>query len=145
MRSDSTFPERANGVCVSRNIFDPVRGDAHYVNAQTGEASVTNPAPGVTSEQLVYERWLAPPITYQSRSSLTADHVLFPPEVEKLACYLRAAHEHFRARLDPEGKNRWFALEFEFKLVGPERRMVIKQARPYAFGAAAIPADCREF
>ena len=43
-----------------------------YINAQVGEASVTNPAPGVTSEQLTYAWWKTPPVTYLSRSSLTA-------------------------------------------------------------------------
>ncbi len=46
---------------------------------------------------------------------------------------------------DVSQAHRWFAIEFEFKLVGPERRLVIKQGRPYGFGAADIPLDCREF
>jgi hypothetical protein len=116
-----------------------------YINAQVGEASVTNPAPGVTSEQMRYVPWQRPAITYQSHSSLTELPVMSLPEVERVACFLEAAHEHFRARLDPLAQNRWFAIEFEFKLVGPERRLVIKQARPYGFGAADVPADCREF
>jgi hypothetical protein len=137
--------ERANGVCVSRDVLDPTRSDVSYINAQVGEASVTNPAPGITSEQMRFVPWQDPAITYQSHSSLTAEPVLRLPEVQRLTCYLRSAHAHFRERLDPQGKNRWFAIEFEFKLVGPERRLVIKQGRPYGFGAADIPADCREF
>jgi hypothetical protein len=64
--------------------------------------------------------------------------------VSLLACYIRAIETHFRPRLDPTGANRWFAMESEFKLVGPERRPVLKQARPYSFGLATIPVDCRE-
>ena len=36
-------------------------------------------------------------------------------------------------------------MESEFKLVGPQRALILKQARPYSFGAALIPVDCREF
>jgi hypothetical protein len=46
--------EHGNGVAISRNVLDPVYGDAYYFNAQTGEASVTNPAPGMTSEKGTY-------------------------------------------------------------------------------------------
>lgn len=137
--------ERANGVCVSRDVLDPTRSDVRYINAQAGEASVTNPAPGVTSEQLRYTFWQQPPVTYQSRSSLTPGQVLRIDEITRVACFLESAHHHFRARLDPMGKNRWFAIEFEFKLVGPDRRLVIKQARPYAFGGVDLPLDCRDY
>jgi hypothetical protein len=66
-------------------------------------------------------------------------------EMGQLACELRAITDHFRAVLDPDRKNRWFAMEVEFKLVDDARTLVIKQARPYSFGNAEIPADCREF
>ena len=56
----------------------------------------------------------------------------------------RAIETHFRARLDPTHENRWFAMEAEWKLVGPQRRLVVKQARPYSFGSLPIPPDCRE-
>ena len=63
-------------------------------------------------------------------------------------CALGAIHRHFQARLDPLGENRWFAVDIEWKLLGPERRLLIKQARPYSFGDSAgawdVPADCRE-
>jgi phosphoenolpyruvate synthase/pyruvate phosphate dikinase len=41
--------EKANGVAISRNILQPIR-DQDYINVQIGEASVANPAPGVTTE-----------------------------------------------------------------------------------------------
>ena len=93
--------ERANGVCVSRDILDPTRSDINYINAQVGEASVTNPAPGITSEQLRFEPWETPPITYQSHSSLTSAPVMKVDEVRRLACFLRVAHAHFRASSTP--------------------------------------------
>jgi hypothetical protein len=57
---------------------------------------------------------------------------------------MRAVHAHFQPLIDPTGQNRWFTMESEFKLVGPARTLLLKQARPYAFGHADIPTDCRE-
>jgi phosphoenolpyruvate synthase/pyruvate phosphate dikinase len=138
--------EEANGVAVSRDIFDPIRADQYYVNAQIGEAAVTNPAPGVTSEEFVV-RWTWPghPITYSSASSLTDDRVLSHDEVDRLIGYLQSIHQHFQPLIDPEETNRWFAMDVEFKLTDGDRRLIVKQARPYSFGHPAIPDDCREF
>jgi hypothetical protein len=46
--------------------------------------------------------------------------------------------------LDPEAQDPWFAVEAEFKLLGDERRLLIKQARPHAFSGFEILEDCRE-
>jgi hypothetical protein len=136
--------ERANGVAVSRDIRNPIMASVHYINAQAGEASVTNPAPGVTSEELTYAWWHEPPVAYQSRSSLSAAPVLQVSEIARIACYMRAVQSHFQGRLDPQHLNRWFTMESEFKLVGAGRTLILKQARPYSFGSIEIPADCRE-
>ncbi len=145
------FPdEQANGVAVSRNVLDPTRGDIYYLNAQAGEASVTNPAPGVATEQLVYRWGREPPIVYQSGSSLlsalgtTRHTVLEEEEVVDLTCALRTVHELFHPVLDPSGQNPWFAMEVEFKFLGPERQLLIKQARPHSFGKPTLFGDCRE-
>ena len=128
-----------------------MRGDQYYVNAQLGEASVTNPAPAVSTEQLIYQWYREPPVLYQSESSLLGAlptrpaTVLSEAEVEQVSCALSAVHEHFRPLLDPQGDNPWFAMEIEFKLMGPERQLLVKQARPHSFGAADIIRDCREF
>jgi hypothetical protein len=136
--------ERANGVAVSRDVKNPLRGDTHYLSAQLGEASVTNPAPGVVSESLTYTWWLPAPIERLSASSLQSTPVLAPAEIERISCLMRAVHQHFQGRLDPERRNRWFTMESEFKLVGQGRMLILKQARPYVFGALDVPADCRE-
>jgi hypothetical protein len=136
--------ERANGVAVSRDIVNPIYASSHYLNAQAGEASVTNPAPGVVSESMTFEWWKTPPATYLSRSSLSMTPVLQPAEIARISCLMRAVHTHFAPRIDPTGANRWFAMESEWKLIGAARTLVIKQARPYSFGPVEIPADCRE-
>ncbi len=144
--------EAANGVGVSRNVLDPIRGDIYYVNVQAGEASVTNPAPGVTTEQLLYQWRRTPRILYESSSSLLpallqhGEHVLSFDEVEALACALQTFHNWFRPKLDPERRDPWFAIESEFKLVDePRRRLVFKQARPHPFRSESAYGDCREF
>jgi hypothetical protein len=143
---EAFLSEQANGVAITRDIFNPIRADQFYINAQRGEAAVTNPAPGVTSEEFVV-RWTWPdhPITYSSRSSLIPGMVMTKPEIDLLIEYLRLINDHFRPLVDPEEANRWFAMDIEFKLIGPERRLIVKQARPYSFGRPVIPDDCREF
>jgi hypothetical protein len=141
--------ERANIVAISRGVFDPTRSDVHYLNAQEGEASVANPAAGVTTEQLIHHWRLlpgTPEIEYQAQSSLKAGAaVLSLADVRKVSCQLRAIHTHFQKQLDPELENRWFAMDVELKIVGDGRDVVVKQARPYTFGRAEVPSDCREF
>jgi len=147
----ANLSERANGVGVSRNVIEPVRGDQYYINAQIGEASVTNPAPAVSTEQLIYQWYRQPPVLYQSESSLLGAlpvppaTVLSEAEVARVSCALQAVHEHFRPLLDPEAQDPWFAMEIEFKLMGPERQLLVKQARPHSFGDPDIIRDCREF
>lgn len=140
------FPnERANGVAVARNILDPTRTDQYYFNSQAGEASVTNPAPGVLTEQLIYQ-WppRTPTLTYHSYSSLVNQRVISQSEVRALACSMDALQNHFREVLDPQRQNRWFTMESEFKFHGAERQLIIKQARPYKMPELDIPNDCRE-
>jgi hypothetical protein len=99
----------------------------------------------VLSDELTYTWWVVPPVVYNARSSLVRDPVLREPEIVRLSCLMRAVHNHFQAKLDPERKNRWFTMESEFKILGENRVLLLKQARPYSFGAIDVPADCREF
>lgn len=141
------WKEQAQGVAISRNALHATRDSQYYINAQIGEASVTNPAPGVTSDEIVYT---PPPRTpkadYQARSSLSRGRdVLSFAEIHNLGCALESIHLHFRPLLDPNSMNRLYAMQIEWKLIGPERRLLVKQARPYNFGTLDAPTDCREF
>jgi hypothetical protein len=138
------FPsEKANGVAISRHVLEPSRGDKYYINAQIGEALVTNPAPGVASDEFTYALQREPHIERFSRSSLSdGTPVLTDDESYWVACNLWYIHEHFRPLVDPEKQNSWFAMDIEFKLMGPERQLVIKQARPYSFGHEAPSGWC---
>jgi hypothetical protein len=158
---EAFLSEKANGVAVSRNILEPNRGDKYYVNVQAGEATVTNPAPGVSTEQLIYQ-WPSrtPTLNITSTSSLIDGPVLLNEpvtdpfliaaygevlgETRDLVCALSSVHDHFETLLDPAEENPWFAMEIEFKLITDDRIIMVKQARPYAFGDVDMPADCRE-
>jgi hypothetical protein len=135
--------EKANGVAISRDILEPSRGDKFYINAQVGEALVTNPAPGVASDEFTYAPTRTPHIERVSMSSLNrGSPVLTDEESYRVACTLAQIHSHFRALIDPDLKNSWFAIDIEFKLIGPERQLVVKQARPYSFGQEAPSGWC---
>lgn len=137
------FPsERANGVAISRGLSDPSRGDLVSINAQVGEALVTNPAPGIVADEF---DWSSGELTrtFYNHSTFSPDEpVLSEDETDFLICNLKAIHEHFKPLLDPESKNPWFAMDIEFKLVGPARSLVIKQARSYSFGRGAPEGWC---
>lgn len=141
------WKEEAQGVGISRNALHATRDSQYYINAQVGEASVTNPAPGVTSDELVYTPPPRPPaVDYQARSSLSRGRdVLTFPEIESLGCALDSIHRHFRPLIDPQAENSLFAIQIEWKLVGAARALLVKQARPYNFGALDAPQDCRNF
>jgi hypothetical protein len=139
--------EAAQGVAISRNALHATRDSQYYINAQIGEASVTNPAPGVTSDEMVYTPLpRRPKVDYQARSSLSRGRdVLAFSEIQGLGCALESIHEHFRPLVDPSQENHLYAMQIEWKLIGEQRRLLVKQARPYSFGDLDAPTDCREF
>jgi hypothetical protein len=135
--------ERVNGVAISRDALEPTRGDRYYVNAQIGEALVTNPAPGIESDELTFDPYRPPYAMYHSHSTFSPETpVMTQTELAFLSCNLVALNQYFRPRLDPEQKNPWFAIDIEFKLMGPARELVIKQSRSYSFGEEAPTSWC---
>ncbi len=139
-----TPDEEVNGVAITRNVvsFDP---GAHgfYINAQIGELSVVLPETGDLPEQLIYKLFDVPDVVVLGRSTATGGApVLELRETHKLACALTAIHNHFiqhyRTRIDTSK----FAVDVEWKLVGAERELRIKQARPWISGAAVQPTTC---
>jgi hypothetical protein len=135
--------EVVNGVAVSRDALQPTRGDRFYINAQLGEALVTNPAPGIESDEITFDPYRAPYAMYHSRSTFSPDEtVMTQNELAFLACNLDALNRYFRPRLDPLEENPWFAVDIEFKLMGPARELVIKQSRGYSFGQETPTSWC---
>ncbi len=138
----AAFPSEAvNGVALSRDALSPTHADRYYLNVQVGEALVTNPAPGVQSEQYTFELYRSPSAVYHTQSSFRPNaHVMTEAENWSMVCSLLDIHQHFQPLIDPEGDNRWFAMDIEFKLLGDGRAPLIKQARPYSFGDD-VPTD----
>ena len=125
------FPEeQANGVLVTTNLADPDRGGL-YVNAQAGETSVTNPTGEALPEILVLQPgpggWHAERL---QRSSLAGDDdLLTPDEIRALGDAASRAAEHFSPLYG--ARKGEMAFEMEFKIHDAERRLYIKQIRPY--------------
>jgi phosphoenolpyruvate synthase/pyruvate phosphate dikinase len=129
--------ELANGVAITANIYDPSPGgeDAFTINAQVGEESVVQPDPGVTADQLLYFHFHAgQPATYFVRSSLTGGQpVLTRAELFALGQSLDAIRSHFDDFYDRPAGYAALPMDVEWKLVDEagERKVMIKQARPY--------------
>lgn len=140
---EGTPNEEANGVAITRNVIAPA-SHGFYINAQIGELSVVLPETGDLPEQDIYKLFTPPDIVVLSRSTATGgEPVLENRELHRLSCALLAIHKrfslHYRDRI-PEDQ---FAADVEWKLVGPERALRIKQARPWVSGAHAEPTTCR--
>lgn len=125
-----SFPnEAANGVAFTVNRFNP-RRPGQYVNVQDGEAAVTNPGPGELSEQFILYTWYEEPeVEYLSRSNLVEGEVLSWPEILELSEALARIHQHFKPIYNPTNARTW-GMDVEFKFLEPDRRLLIKQARP---------------
>ena len=125
--------EQANGVAVSRNIFDPAwRGV--YINTQLGESLVTNPSPDAVPEEMLVAALLGADryeIQYIRFSSLLpkGETLLTRDQAFLLADRLRLIEQKFRP-LYGKSSDPDFAMEIEFKLT-PAGQIVIKQARPW--------------
>ena len=138
--------EEGSGIIVSRSLHDATRSDIYTMNVQRGEASVANPAPGVSSEQFDYRWGRVPRRVFRAYSTFSeGEPLVSEDEACDMAYAVRAIHDHFRLLIDPTHADQYFAVEVEVKLLDATRRLYVKQARPYPFATEALPADCRSF
>ena len=126
------FPDEAvNGVLITQNIANPAVSGI-YVNVQLGEESVTNPVGGALPEVFSII-WGAGGLEAQRQrySSLSPSAPLMSEEEVRLL-YQRAmqVQAHFAPLYGEDAST--FALDMEFKLLKPDRHLIIKQVRPYA-------------
>lgn len=135
-----SFPdEEANGVAITSNIYNSSIWGL-TIDVQQGEISVVTPPVGFTSDQLIFHTtyenpFEEPVIEYLSRSNVTAGKtVLSESEIVQLAKYLMTIKTWFYLNV----YNGWqkasfpaFAMDVEFKFDSPDRKLYIKQARPY--------------
>ncbi len=132
--------ERANGVAITANVFDPAPGgeDAFFVNAQLGEVSVVLPDPSILPDSLIYYYFHnGQPAAYLTHSTLlpAGETVLKRVELFHLGKALKAIRDHFRRYYSPPSGYGALPMDVEWKLVddpeGSGTRIEIKQARPY--------------
>jgi len=127
------FPaELANGVLITRNLMDPAV-DGFYVNVQIGEISVTNPEDGSLPEVFVASPAGSQLMTIRSRWSSLSEGASIMTDQEIIDLYVaaRELHDEFLALYGANPMT--FALDIEFKLDSPDRKLAIKQARPYSW------------
>ena len=130
--------EAANGVLITQNITNPgVAG--MYVNVQLGEVSVTNPEDGALPEvfSIVPSPSGGVQVTRQRFSSLSPDTPLLDDaETNQLYAAAASVQQHFAPLYEQDVSE--LALDLEFKFHGPERALLVKQARPYASNPVSI-------
>nr|PZN18074.1 MAG: hypothetical protein DIU78_23425 [Pseudomonadota bacterium] len=127
--------EAANGVLITQNLLDP-NVPGYYVNVQLGEIEVANPAGGAVPEIFAIVPGLpgTTEIVRERFSSLSPDApLLSDAEIEALYAAAERVQTHFAELYERSPAN--LALDIEFKFYGPERRLLIKQVRPYSVSA----------
>jgi pyruvate, water dikinase len=123
--------ELANGVLITANVSQP-SAPGFYVNVQVGEFPVANPEAGMTPEVLTIatDPDGNPTPVRQRYSSLSPDApVLDDADVVALADAATRVEAHFAPLYGVQPNAA--ALDLEFKLLGPDRTVLIKQVRPY--------------
>ncbi len=135
------FPSEAvNGVAVTKNLYRE-EYPGYTVNAQLGSENVVNPSPGVVCDQFICVPWQLGilyeekrPIDIITQSNLTNGHLtMATEEIKQLADQLQIIHDYFYAQLRINLLYQDFAVDVEFKLDGPERKLYVKQVRPYNY------------
>lgn len=131
-----SFPdETANGVLVTRNLYrDKYAGIT--VNVQLGEESVVKPEPGVTCDEFYchnFNGFGSFVVDYRSTSSLNSGKpILTETEIKKLfdisPVLERKLYLLWQKR---KMAKRSYPLDIEFKYLGDEKQLYIKQARAY--------------
>lgn len=134
-----SFPdEKVNGVAITQNIYNH-NIMAHTINVQINEISIVNPPEGFTADQLLFhtsvsDPFLNPVIEYITRSNANdGNTVMTVDELTYLARWLNAIHSRFYYKYytDKVWPVYEFAMDIEFKLDKNDRKLYIKQARPY--------------
>lgn len=124
--------EAANGVLITRNLLQP-GAEGHYVNVQFGEIEVANPESGAVPEVFAIVPGPARTVQVlrQRFSSFSPEEpLLSDAEIAALADAADRVQAHFAPLYElPSGE---LALDLEFKFHGDDRRLLVKQARPYS-------------
>ena len=128
--------ELVNGVAVT---FDPLHGmeESIYVNSQSGEDLVTNPAALSGPEKILIGQSGYTVLSFSNQ--VPAGQLLMGNDhLNELRERLTVIHHHFAGLYIPPADEP-FAMEIEFKITS-DNVLAIKQARPWVFSdSAATP------
>lgn len=131
-----SFPdEKANGVLVTKNMYRD-KYDGITVNVQLGEESVVKPEPGITCDEFYghnFNGFGSFVVDYRSTSSLNSGKpILTETEIKKLfniaPSLERRLNQLWQKRKMAKG---YYPLDIEFKYLGDDKKLYIKQARAY--------------
>ncbi|PXY45902.1 PEP/pyruvate-binding domain-containing protein [Flavobacterium hydrophilum] len=130
-----SFPdELANGVVITKNIFR-TNFSGITVNVQKGENSVVKPEKGEVCEQFIIYHFNTGTsdtdfdVDYTSNSNLNNNEpILNRKEINNLFTVSRKIEEKMYRYWK---KNRYHPVDIEFKIVGENRDLYIKQVRPF--------------
>ena len=139
-----SFPnEKANGVVITKNLYrNNYRG--FVINAQFGETSVVNPPDGTTCEQMICysdkndsfygKKNIVEYLSYSNILPDTIDQVLSTNEVTLLTREISQIKKAYYDKFHKKSNNDTYynyGLDLEFKIVGLNRQLYIKQIRPF--------------
>jgi hypothetical protein len=131
-----SFPdEKSNGVLVTKNMYRD-KYDGVTVNVQLGEESVVKPESGMTCDEFYchnFNGFGSFVVDYRSTSSLNnGKPILTETEIKKLfnisPTLERRLNQLWQKR---KMSKRYYPLDIEFKYLGDEKKLYIKQARAY--------------
>ena len=130
-----SFPdELANGVVITKNIFR-TNFSGITVNVQKGENSVVKPEKGEVCEQFIIYHFNSGTsdkdfdVDYTSNSNLNNNEpILNRKEINTLFVVSKKIEEKMYRYWR---KNRYHPIDIEFKIVGENRDLYIKQVRPF--------------
>ena len=122
--------EEANGVVITQNIADQSVAGI-YVNVQLGKLSITNPEGGERPEKLsiIPSSQGVQSVVLQHSTLSPETSILSDKETTDLYRLVMKVQNHFSKLYEKNPDN--FALDIEFKVMGANRKISVKQVRPY--------------
>lgn len=131
-----SFPdEKSNGVLVTKNMYRD-KYDGVTVNVQLGEESVVKPESGVTCDEFYchnFNGFGSFVVDYRSTSSLNnGKPILTETEIKKLFNISPTLERRLNQLWQKRKMSKaYYPLDIEFKYLGDEKKLYIKQARAY--------------
>ncbi|WP_332453023.1 PEP/pyruvate-binding domain-containing protein [Chryseobacterium aquaticum] len=131
-----SFPdEKANGVLVTKNMYRD-KYDGVTVNVQLGEESVVKPESGMTCDEFYchnFNGFGSFVVDYRSTSSLNnGKPILTETEIKKLFNISPTLERRLNQLWQKRKMSKaYYPLDIEFKYLGDEKKLYIKQARAY--------------